>query len=107
MKDYAAGYGNYADYETYIKRYSKKGSDTVASAEDAQNKTQLREWRAGAKQNVARYIPNQYGKYADREIDKKYAQRLDELEHPNRNTTQTQKHDDSTLALPPAVVELL
>jgi len=51
----------------------------VRHAHDAQNKSQLDAWRAAQKQNVELYVPDQYSKYAERNVDRQYKERLHEL----------------------------
>jgi len=95
-------YSKYADYEKYIHRYNNhEQANVVRSAHDAQNMSQLDAWRDQSKQNVQWYVPAQYGKYANRNVDRQYNERMRQL--GGGSTTEnldTSFHTDSSLKSP-------
>merc|ERR1711937_994299 len=92
----------------YQKRYHSKGhSNVVSAAHDAQNVSQLEAWRSQSMQNLQWYVPAGYSTYAEKTVDRQYAERLRELQHGAKSTnemlvskpqTTAQSQDDTDFA---------
>jgi len=52
----------------------------VRHAKDAENDDQLDDWKTHAEDRVKKYVPSEYAHYADGDVEKKYKERLSELE---------------------------
>jgi hypothetical protein len=108
MNNYAghgdSDYSKYADYQKYIHRYNNhEQADVVRSAHDANTTSQLNAWRDQSKQNVQWYVPAQYSKYSNRDIERQYNERLRQLDGDTSSTAQnldTSFHSDSSLKSP-------
>merc|ERR1719217_277158 len=99
MKNYAGGYQKYADYQKYQKRYHSKGhSNVVSAAHDAQNVSQLEAWRSQSMQNLQWYVPAGYSTYAEKTVDRQYAERLRELQQGAKSTNEMLVSKPQTIA---------
>jgi len=99
MNKYAGqgDYEKYSDYQKYIQRYNnEEHNNVVRSAQDAQTVSQLDAWRDQSKQNVQWYVPSQYSTYANKDVDRRYNQRLSELQHGATDKTAISAEDLDT-----------
>merc|ERR1719487_2954082 len=95
-------YQKYADYQKYIHRYNNhEQANVVRSAHDANTTSQLNAWRDQSKQNVQWYVPAQYSKYSNRDIDRQYNERMRQLEGGSTaENLDASFHSDSSLKSP-------
>merc|ERR1719240_1390291 len=94
-------YQKYADYQKYIHRYNNhEQANVVRSAHDANTTSQLNPWRDQSKQNEQWYVPAQYSKYSNRDIDRQYNERLRQLDGDTSSTAQNLDSSDSSLKSP-------
>lgn len=98
MKKYAGGSqggsqgGDYKQYyEKYMKKYAGHNQNSVGSANDAKNETELDTWKSQTTSMVELYAPAAYAKYASKNIDRQYKHRLQELEHPGASNSTDRK----------------
>merc|ERR1712193_87459 len=66
-------------YEIPNQRYAPMDM-YVRHAKDAQNEDQLDDWKTHAEDRVKEYVPSEYKHYAANDVEKKYKQRLSDLE---------------------------
>jgi hypothetical protein len=120
----SAGSASSADYEKYMKKYAgasngfdyqkytdfahknftkmrQENKDVVHEANDAQNKNQLDQWKEAQLKTVNQFVPAAYSKYANKNIEKLYNQRLQEL----ANTTEVALAELETLLVDKPVNE--
>merc|ERR1719443_2564036 len=103
MNKYAGqgDYEKYSDYQKYIQRYNnEENNNVVRSAQDAQTVSQLDAWRDQSKQNVQWYVPSQYSTYANKDVDRRYNQRLSELQHGATDKTASAEDLDTSIKSP-------
>merc|ERR1712159_555703 len=95
-------YQKYADYQKYIHRYNNhEQANVVRSAHDANTTSQLNAWRDQSKQNVQWYVPAQYSKYSNRDIDRQHNERMRQLEGGSTaENLDASVHSDSSLKSP-------
>merc|ERR1719316_1318393 len=91
--------GNFKNYyEKYMKRYNnQEQNNVVASAHDATNISALDAWKSAAEQNNKWYVPAAYASYANKNVERQYKERLNELEHPAKAGASSTPFDDETM----------
>merc|ERR1712159_160433 len=93
MRKYGGEYQNYADYQTFIQRYSRgknQGADIINEARDANTTSQLNAWKNSEERNVQWYVPGEYATDANKDIQQQYNQRLAELPHHQADSSPLQ-----------------